>query len=241
MGRLSLSTIQAELARDQWTLVSENYKNLDTNLEYRCSEGHVVIAPWRQIRVERVCPTCMRARLKKASEKIKKKRKDDFRILALDQSTRTSGYAIYNNRELIDYGAFVAQGETDIKRDVQVKQWMLSLIDRYEIDLVGLEGIQYEQKIGVTVFESLARLGGVLMVACEEEDIAYNIVPTNTWRAHCGVKGLTRSEKKASMQAIVKSWYGLMPSDDECDAIGIGRYYSDTHAPKVEIIDWENG
>lgn len=30
-----------------------------------------------------------------------------------------------------------------------------------------------------------------------------------------------------------------MPTDDECDAIGIGMYFSDIMAPKVEIIDWE--
>jgi hypothetical protein len=30
-----------------------------------------------------------------------------------------------------------------------------------------------------------------------------------------------------------------MPTDDECDAIGIGMYFSDTMAPKVEIVDWE--
>jgi len=31
-----------------------------------------------------------------------------------------------------------------------------------------------------------------------------------------------------------------MPSEDECDAIGIGKYYSDLQMPKVEIVDWEN-
>jgi hypothetical protein len=30
-----------------------------------------------------------------------------------------------------------------------------------------------------------------------------------------------------------------MPTDDEADAIGIGKYFSDIQAPKVEIIDWE--
>jgi hypothetical protein len=30
-----------------------------------------------------------------------------------------------------------------------------------------------------------------------------------------------------------------MPTDDEADAIGIGKYFSDIMAPKVEIVDWE--
>ena len=42
------------------------------------------------------------------------------------------------------------------------------------------------------------------------------------------------------MQLIVKKWFGIMPTDDEADSIGIGMYFADIMAPKVEIIDWEN-
>jgi len=38
----------------------------------------------------------------------------------------------------------------------------------------------------------------------------------------------------------VKKWFDIMPTDDEADAIGIGKYFSDVMAPKVEIIDWES-
>ena len=41
------------------------------------------------------------------------------------------------------------------------------------------------------------------------------------------------------MQLLVKQWYNIMPSEDECDAIGIGKYFSDLQTPKVEIVDWE--
>jgi len=30
-----------------------------------------------------------------------------------------------------------------------------------------------------------------------------------------------------------------MPTEDECDAIGIGKYYCDNQMPKVEVINWE--
>jgi len=29
-------------------------------------------------------------------------------------------------------------------------------------------------------------------------------------------------------------------SEDEADSIGIGKYFTDTMYPKVEIVDWEN-
>jgi hypothetical protein len=43
-----------------------------------------VVAPWRQIRKDKICPTCMRERLKVKDVKVAKKKKSDFRVLALD-------------------------------------------------------------------------------------------------------------------------------------------------------------
>ena len=78
--------------------------------------------------------------------------------------------------------------------------------------------------MGVTVFETLARLQGVLMVTCYEQKVNFRLCPTNTWRHACGVKGKARADKKRSMQALVKEWYGLNVTDDIADAIGIGYY-----------------
>ena len=240
MSRINIDTIKEEIQPDNWILISETYKNLNTNLEFKCNKGHTVIAPWKKIRESRICPICMRASLKTKEFKNTKKKKGEYRILALDQATHISGYAVFSNKELIDYGTFEAIGENDIERCAQVKQWLISLIDQYEIDFIGLEGIQYQAAAGVTTFETLARLQGILMVTCFEEQKSYKVVNTNTWRLHCGVRGKSRVDKKRSMYLLVKQWYGIMPSEDECDAIGIGKYYSDIQMPKVEIVDWEN-
>ena len=182
----------------------------------------------------------MRERLRTKEFRNTKKKKGEYRILALDQATHTSGYAVFNNKNLIDYGSYVASGDDDIERSVDVKQWMISLIDQYEIDFVGLEGIQYQSTVGVTIFETLARLQGILAATCVEEKIHYKIVSTNTWRLHCGVKGRTRPDKKRSMQMLVKEWFNLNVTDDIADSIGIGKYFVDTMYPQTEIVDWEN-
>lgn len=239
MARISIDEIKNDISADGWILISDTYQNLDSNLEFKCNKGHTVIAPWKKIRENRICPTCMRERLKTKEFKNTKKKKNEYRILALDQATHISGYAVFNNKNLIEYGTFEATGENDIERSVQVKQWLISLIDQFEIDFVGLEGIQYQTAAGVTTFETLARLQGILAATCYEEKIPYKIAPTNTWRLHCGVKGRTRPDRKRSMQRLVKEWFNLTPTEDEADAIGIGKYFSDIQSPKVEIIDWE--
>lgn len=77
------------------------------------------------------------------------------------------------------------------------------------------------------------------MATCTEQKADYVIVPPATWRSHCGVKGRARADRKRSMQMRVKEWFDISVSDDVADAIGIGKYISETHKKKVEIFDWE--
>ena len=202
MAKISIEEIKDTLALYNWELISEQYQNLDTNLEYKCDKGHTVVAPWKKIREHCICPTCMRDRLKVKDFKNGKKKKGEYRVLALDQATHISGYSLFSNKNLLDYGIYEAIGENDIERSAHVKEWMISLINTYDVDFVGIEGIQYQSQAGVTTFETLARLQGILMETCHELKIPYKVVNTNTWRAHCGVKGQTRVDKKRSGQLL---------------------------------------
>ena len=121
MARISIDEIRTDVASAGWTLISDTYQNLDSNLEFKCDKGHAVVAPWKKIRENKICPTCMRDRLKTKEFRNTKKKKDEYRILALDQATHTSGYAVFNNKNLIDYGSFTASGNDDIERSVDVK------------------------------------------------------------------------------------------------------------------------
>ena len=75
------------------------------------------------------------------------------------------------------------------------------------------------------------------METCYEKKIEYAICPTNTWRHHCGVTGRTRIDKKRSMQNKAKEWYDITVTDDEADAIGIGKYVADLY--NIQVINWE--
>ena len=160
-------------------------------------------------------------------------------MLALDQASHICGYAIYDGGALKAYNTFETKSLNEDARIHEVKEWLLSMIDTYKPDLIAIEGIQYQQMIGITTFQSLARLQGVLIEVCFDLKIPYEVCPTNTWRAYCGVKGRSRSDKKASMQSLVKSWFDISVSDDCADAIGIGKYAAEKHAKRTEIVSWE--
>lgn len=240
MAKILIDDIKLELSKDNWNLVSSEYHNLDEILEYTCNEGHHVFAPWKKIRIRRECPICKENPLSTPKFERVPKSKNCFRVLGLDQATKISGFSIFDDKKLIKYGVFHAPEELDeIARDHIVKEWLISIIKTFEIDFVGIEGIQYQEKMGVTTFETLARLQGILMETCYDLKVPFKICPTNTWRAHCGVKGRTRSDKKASMRRLAKGWFDISISEDEADAIGIGKYTCETSSPKVEVFNWE--
>jgi hypothetical protein len=118
------------------------------------------------------------------------------------------------------------------------------MIENWRPDMIGLEGIQFQeesggQKMSVTVFQTLARLQGILMETCYSAKIKFEVCPTNTWRHSCGVKGRSRTDKKRSMQLLAKQWYDITVSEDEADAIGIGHHLVNHITKNTTVTNWE--
>lgn len=243
MARIKIEDICAELKNDNWKVISEEYVNLDTEMIFECSEGHKVYAPWKKIRQKRECPVCSANEFRTKDLKIIPKKRDKKRYLALDQATKITGWAVFDSHQLIKYGKFETSSDDEIARDHEIKNWLISMINSWNPDYIAFEGIQLQEKsedrkMGVTVFETLARLQGILMETAYSLNIPYKICPTPTWRGHCGVKGKTRSDKKRSMQLLAKQWYDVTLNDDEADAVGIGKYISETNK-EIKIENWE--
>ena len=50
MAKIKTEDVRKAAIDHKWELVSEEYKNLDTELEFICNEGHRVFAPYKKIR-----------------------------------------------------------------------------------------------------------------------------------------------------------------------------------------------
>ena len=242
MAKIKIEDIKSQVENDGWKLVSEEYKNLESELTFQCPEGHTVYGNWKKFRSRRECPRCRDNKYKTQINQIQAKSPRTKRLLALDQATHVCGWSVFDDQQLISYGTFSTQGDDEIARDSTIKNWLLSMIDNWQPDCIALEGIQSQEevsgeKISVTVFQTLARLQGILMEACYNAKVKYVICPTNTWRHYCGVKGKKRADKKRSMQLIAKEKYDITVSDDEADAIGIGKYAASIY--KIKVINWE--
>lgn len=244
MSRINIEDIRKELEQKGWKLLSEEYKNLDSLLLMQCPKGHQPLISWKKARTKLECPICEKNSYTNSSLKVMPKSGKN-RILSLDQATYNCGWSIFDDRNLIKYGIYHLSNDEEIVRINKLKNWFISMISNWKPDYIAIEGIQYQDevagkgKMGITVFQTLARLQGVLLDTCYDLKIPVEVCPTNTWRNHCGVKGRYRADKKKSMQLLAKEWYNVDLSDDEADAIGIGHYFSDKISKNSSIEDWE--
>ena len=245
MSKLKLEDIRKEAASRKWEVISDDYKNLNTVMIWKCDEGHEIYAPYRLIRDRWNCPICQKNPYK-GERKVTPKPKGARRVFALDQATHVSGYSIFDDNVLVTSGTFTTSEEDEIARDHELKNWLINMIEVWKPDLLGLEDIQLQQfqrGIGVTTYKVLAHLQGILMETAYALGIDFVVVSPSTWRAHCGVKGRAKADRKASMQRLVKEWFDINVVDDESDAIGIGKYVTEKITIKkkvnIEVSEWE--
>ena len=156
-------------------------------------------------------------------------------ILALDQSSHITGYAVFKDRALVDYGKLDLQNPNIDVRLVQLRQFLIELIEMYKIDYVIYEDIQQQNNIAnnIQTFKTLSEVYGVVSELLEELKIPHSSVLSAQWKSTLGIKGKNRSEQKRNAQQYVQDNYGIKPAQDEADSICIGLHYL-----KKNANDW---
>jgi len=241
MAKICIEDIQEELKKSNWKVLTPKYENLTTLMTFECNEGHKITTTWKEIRGKHKCPVCKsNPAIKMEDKSAVPKNKGAYRILALDQSSRKTGYSIYDNKKLISYGVYETKANSPLERIVDLSDWVISMIRSWQPDEVGLEEVQQNLNtdMGHDVFKLLAQVMGAVMLTTSRENVAIRTVLISKWRGHCGVKGNKRADQKRSAQLLVKQWYDISLTDDAADAICIGKYFSDTHQGPLVIGEW---
>lgn len=240
---INIYSVTNHLQEEGWKLISDSYKNLDTELEMECPQGHRQFQTYKQWRKRPLCEKCEAGDPYKVKKnKVPIKTIDTRRILALDAATNITGYAIYDNEILVSYGTYKTdENNNSTARINEVKKWLQAMINEYDIDFIGIEAIQLQTygrgQANVETYRVLANLQGVLVdtifEACIDHDLAYS----TEWRKYCGVgEGTGRENKKKQAQDKVQLWYNLKCTQDEADAICIGKYF--VHLLKKNKSTW---
>jgi len=241
---INIYTVANHLAEEGWKLISTSYKNLNTELEMICPEGHKQLQTYGNWRKRPVCEQCIAGDPYKVKKnKVPIKKIDTRRILALDAATGITGYSIYDDDVLVSYGTFKVDKSLPTEQRInEVKKWLLAGIDAWEPDFIGLEAIQLQaygksNQLQVETYRVLANLQGVLIDVCFEKCIDHALAYSTEWRKYCGVgEGTGRENKKKQAQDKVKLWYGQDCTQDEADAICLGKYF--VHFLKGKKSSW---
>ena len=239
---INIYVVSNALEQQGWKLISDTYKNLNTELEMQCPQGHRQMITYGDWRKHPVCQICLAGdpyKIKK--NKVPIKRIDTQRVLALDAATVITGYAIYDDGALVSYGTYKVQKNLSTEvRINKMKKWLAAAIEQWQPDFIGLQNIQLQGFNGyqnVEIYRALANLQGVLIDTIFQASVDHDLVYSTSWRKYCNVgddKG--RENKKRAAQEKVKLWYGQDCTQDEADAICIGKYF--VHLLKNNKSSW---
>jgi len=147
--------------------------------------------------------------------------------LALDQSSNITGYSVWQDSELIEYGKIKFEGEF-IQRVVELNFWMIDKIKEAEQEGQDIQVVieEIQEQSNMQTYKKLAMLQGVLLAELYKRKIGVHLVYAASWKSSCGIKGRSRTEQKNSAQQHVREKYGYGVTQDEADAICLGEHIS---------------
>ena len=157
------------------------------------------------------------------------------RLLALDQASKCTGWAIFEDSKLEKYGKISLDDPNIDTRLVQLRQNIWALIESENINEVVFEDIQQQNNVAnnVQTFKVLAEVYGVVSELLQELQIPHSTVLAASWKSTLSIKGRTRAEQKKNAQLYVEQNYGIHVIQDIADAVCIG-----THHIKKDKCAW---
>ena len=146
-------------------------------------------------------------------------------VVSMDQSTRVSGYAVFEDGNYIHSGVIDMSKsalETD-KRSFEMAKALWKVIKQYKPNHLVLEETQQQSNVKTVII--LSRLQGMIIGYAEAHGVKTHILQPSKWRAALSyLQGpkVKRAELKQQSLDYVKEHLGLERSEDESEACCLG-------------------
>jgi Holliday junction resolvasome RuvABC endonuclease subunit len=150
-----------------------------------------------------------------------------MRLLALDQASRVTGVAIFNDDKLVKYGTFEIKSNQELgKRLTQFLENLDKLYAAYHFDAVAYEDIQLQMG-NVETYKKLAYIQAMILFWCEKHEKNLYCLSPSHWRKVLKDKygmswGRKRAEQKQTAIDFIQEHYKKEVDSDTADAICIG-------------------
>lgn len=144
-----------------------------------------------------------------------------MKILSLDLSTKSSGYAIFEDEKLIDSGVIRNSDKDLLVRGNYMAEFVRLLCEKYgKFDLVGIEELKVLSNQSTLV--KLAQVQGMVLRELKDQEVKF-AMPT-VWRQRFNING-KRAVAKAMAIRLCKELGYTVECDDDAEAILLGIYF----------------
>lgn len=154
-----------------------------------------------------------------------------MRTLALDASTRCTGWSVMEDGKLTLFGKIDERSSKDglEERTGRMTHQITELIQRYAPDKIYLEDTA--KMANMSTYKDLCWLAGGIRYYCYEHRYTLEMIMPAAWRkyVHIQENGVKRAELKRRAIELCKEQFGVEASEDESEAIliNLAMYYRD--------------
>ena len=154
-----------------------------------------------------------------------------MKLLAIDASTKNSGIALFNNKDLLASSVIPASSTDLIKRIHKMVDTIDALVEEAQIDIIVMEEVIPDHAKNTNTFKALMYLQAAIVIMLHDKHprVKLELVYPGSWRSVCGIKigrGVKRESLKEADVHFANTTYNLaITSDDQADAICIGHAY----------------
>lgn len=150
-----------------------------------------------------------------------------MKIIGLDCSTKSTGFCIFNDKELIEYGCITASSTDLIKRINKIMDKLKALLNKHsDVNKIVMEEVIPTTGKNIKTWKALIYLQAELVIFLHNEfpQVQIELIYPNSWRSKIGIqtgRGITREKLKEEDINFVKQKYNISVNDDTADAICI--------------------
>lgn len=145
------------------------------------------------------------------------------KIMSIDQSTSKSGYAIFTNGQLAEWGIIRPSKRVHQVNMISVFLRIIKKIEEENPDLILIEDVYMKKgpKFNIDTHKKLSNLQGMLIAYFVLNSLEYKVISPNTWMNK--VIGKNHCSKEDTQNCLNKK-YSTVFREDEADAVAIGLY-----------------
>lgn len=149
--------------------------------------------------------------------------------MGIDQSTSITGYSLFEDNKLIDYGKIeIPKNLLPADRINRMCVAIEAYMDENKVEFVVLEETFLStfkgKAFGIPTYALLNKNLGAIENLVFRKGMPYVIVYPKTWKSVMKIKGRARAEQKANTMLRVFEIFEKRTTEDEADAICLGAY-----------------